>query len=152
MPTKTEASRSLQTVDAGSAARQLIGYWVKRLDHLIEASFEKTLAAQRLTRRHWQALNVIRPGSVGRPRLDEALAPFLTGSRNELAHIVDDLRQRGWVAETGGLLSLTMAGEAAVAGLSDAVGSLRTRTTTDITEVQFATTVDTLARMCANLQ
>jgi hypothetical protein len=35
-----------------SEDRRPIGYWIKHLDGLIEAAFERTLAGQGVTRRH----------------------------------------------------------------------------------------------------
>jgi hypothetical protein len=147
--------------------RQPIGYWIKLLDRLIEASFEKTIGTQQLTRRHWQALSVIRSAPVSRLQLDEALAPFLAEPRATeprateppatepsatMAPVIDDLRERGWIADIGGRLSLTSAGEAAVSALYEVVSSNRAVVADGITEAQYDTTIDTLARMCANLQ
>ena len=36
-----------------------IGYWIKHLDGLIEATVDRTLTGQGVTRRHWQALNTL---------------------------------------------------------------------------------------------
>jgi hypothetical protein len=47
--------------------RRPIGYWLKRLDGLIEQHFERTLAGEGVTRRQWQALNPCTSGPP--PRL-----------------------------------------------------------------------------------
>jgi hypothetical protein len=39
--------------------RRPIGYWLKHLDSMIEGTFERTLASEGLTRRHWQVLNTL---------------------------------------------------------------------------------------------
>ena len=39
-----------------------IGYWLKHLDRLIEATFDRTLADVGLGRRHWQTLNTLAGG------------------------------------------------------------------------------------------
>ena len=36
-----------------------IGYWLKHLDRLIEASFERIFADEGLTRRDWQVLSTL---------------------------------------------------------------------------------------------
>jgi len=152
MPTTTDAGRWSRPRQASGSARQPIGYWVKLFDRLIEASFDQTLGARRLSRRHWQALNVIRAGSASRARLHDALAPFVSGDEGALTQVIDDLLARGWIAETDGRLSLTPAGERAVATIGDEVRSVRARVTDGLTEQQYAATVDALARMCANLR
>ena len=57
--------------------RRPIGYWLKHLDRLIEGNFERTLASEGLTRRHWQALNTLRTRPSTRAEIAAALAPFL---------------------------------------------------------------------------
>ena len=60
-----------------------IGWWLKELDRLLEASFEQVLAADGLTRRQWQALNA----AAGPESVASALAPFLSGDPAELATV-----------------------------------------------------------------
>ena len=72
-----------------------IGWWLKELDRLLEASFEQVLAADGLTRRQWQALNA----AAGPEPIAVALAPFLTGDPGELSAAVDPLTARGWLAD-----------------------------------------------------
>jgi hypothetical protein len=43
-----------------------IGWWLKEVDRLLEASFERILAADGLTRRQWQALNAATLGVLRR--------------------------------------------------------------------------------------
>lgn len=71
-----------------------IGWWLKEVDRLLEESFEQVLAADRLTRRQWQALNA----AAGPQTIAAALSPFLTGAAGELSAITDPLVARGWLA------------------------------------------------------
>jgi len=127
--------------------RRPIGYWVKLLDRRIERSFEATLAAEGLQRRHWQALNVVSGGPVTRARIDEELAPFVA----DAGQFVRELVERGWVAEVDGAYHLTEAGRSAFDRLLHVVRASRTRITDGLTEEQYLATVDALERMCANL-
>lgn len=136
----------------GSVERQPIGYWLKRLDGLIDRSFDRVLADDTLTRRHWQVLNVIRREPATQPQLDSALAPFLTEAGSSTTSVVDDLRARGWVAADADRFMLTGAGEAACAVLQERVGANRARVTDGITAQEYAATIAVLARMCANLE
>jgi len=43
-----------------------IGYWLKHLDGLIEAHFDRALTHHNLARRHWQALNMLSGGPLTR--------------------------------------------------------------------------------------
>jgi DNA-binding MarR family transcriptional regulator len=147
--------------------RHPIGYWIKLLDRLIDESFDSVLndsalnqstaneAAMKnggLTRRHWQALNVIRRRPVTQAQLDEALAPFLAESAGTTLTVVAELQAFGWAETTGSGIALTGAGQAAFAELSKRVAANRARITEGITPDEYEATVDTLSRMCANLQ
>jgi hypothetical protein len=47
--------RCLPTDEEGTIRedRRPIGYWLKHLDGLLEGAFDRTLAGQGVTRRHW---------------------------------------------------------------------------------------------------
>src|SRR5689334_1635809 len=98
-----------------------IGYWLKEVDRLIEESFGRLLAEERLTRRHWQALNTIAEGPVRVMDVDAALVPF----EPTVAPVVDELVARGWVARTGETVNLTAEGRAAHATVSERVVASR---------------------------
>jgi len=120
-----------------------IGWWLKELDRLLEASFEQVLAADGLTRRQWQALNAAAgPGSAAR-----ALAPFLTGDPAELATVTDPLAERGWLSGD----ELTPAGRVALEALTTKVQEQRRRVTAGVSDAEYAATVGVLRRMAANL-
>lgn len=145
-----------------------IGYWLKRLDSLIEQSFDALLADHQLTRRHWQMLNVLRDGADPA----KALAPFWqdtdphatatppTAPRSDgptALHqagpatpdlAVADLAARGW---TDGH-RLSPAGEAAYAVLAERVRQYRATIAAGITEAEYATVIRVLRLMITNLE
>lgn len=120
-----------------------IGWWLKEVDRLLEASFEQVLATDGLTRRQWQALNA----AAGPESVATALAPFLTGDPAELATVTDPLAERGWLSGD----ELTPAGRVALAALTTKVQEQRRRVTTGVSDDDYAATVDVLRKMAANL-
>lgn len=136
-----------------------IGYWLKHLDGLLEEHFAATLAEHRLTRRQWQALNVLEAGPCTRESLRGGLAPFLSGEQADtLGDVLDvldgpgGLIRRGWVEAADGLLTLTPSGYAGRAGASARVMRTREVVLGDLTPEQFAETVRTLAVMAGNVE
>jgi DNA-binding MarR family transcriptional regulator len=123
-----------------------IGYWLKELDRLIEAGFADVLAAEGLTRRHWQVLNVLAQRQRDEHELDEALAPF--GGVQDTA---ETLVARGWIARQDEAFALTAAGDAALERVGASVHALRARVTDGIAPEEYATTVHTLRQMAGNL-
>lgn len=120
-----------------------IGWWVKELDRLLEASFEQVLATDGLNRRQWQILNAAR----GDDPIAVALAPFLSGDPAELASFADPLTARGWLDGE----QLTPAGAAALAQLTEKVQAQRRRITVGIVDAEYRQTIDVLRRMAVNL-
>lgn len=125
-----------------------IGYWLKEVDRLIEESFVRLLREEGLTRRHWQALNTIADGPTPAADVGTALAAF----EPTVAPVVDDLVARGWVSETGDVLTLTDAGRAAHAMVRERVTASRKLATEGITADEYASTVGVLERMAGNLR
>ncbi|MEU9685837.1 MarR family transcriptional regulator [Amycolatopsis japonica] len=115
-----------------------IGFWFAHLHQALETSLDRVLAAESLTRRHWQVLNTLDSG--GSPA--EALKPF-----GDLRETIADLRIRGWIDEDG----LTEAGRAAHLRLKAEVGEFRSRVTEGISDDEYRATVGVLERMAANL-
>jgi DNA-binding MarR family transcriptional regulator len=120
-----------------------IGWWLKEVDRLLEASFERLLADEGLTRRQWQALNA----AAGPEPIAVALAPFLSGDPAELAAVTNPLVEREWL--TGD--ELTAAGSHALEDLETKVRAQRRRITAGISDQEYLTTVDVLQRMAGNL-
>lgn len=131
--------------------RKPIGYWLKELDRLLDLTFDQLLGARALSRRHWQVLETLSAGPVTRTRLDEAVAPFLTADAPTVAPVIDDLVARGWAYTGGAGVALTELGLTAHAEIAAEVKAARRRVTEGITAEEYATTVDVLARMAANL-
>lgn len=127
-----------------SADNKPIGWWLKEVDRLLEASFERLLAADGLNRRQWQALNA----AAGPEPIAVALAPFLTGGPDELSAAVDPLTARGWLLDG----RLTAAGQAALDGLRDKVRAQRERVTAGITGAEYAATIGVLQKLAGNLR
>lgn len=65
-----------------TAAEKPIGYWVKHLDRLIEITFDRSLAEQDLSRRHWQTMNTLWSGPADASGLSDTLRPFWSEGRH----------------------------------------------------------------------
>lgn len=129
-----------------------IGYWLKEIDRLIEQNFGELLAAEGLTRRHWQVLNTVAARPMGRAEIDSALAPFLSDDQPSTAPIVEDLLFRGWLEGLGdGSFAVTADGRAEHTSLQDKVTANRLRLTEGVTAEEYAAVVDLLERMATNL-
>jgi hypothetical protein len=74
-----------------------IGYWLKHLDRLIEAAAERTFAEQKLTRRHWQVMNVLRESPQQETGLTEAIRPFWGVGAITPDEVTGELTRRGWL-------------------------------------------------------
>lgn len=136
-----------------SEDRRPIGYWLKRLDRLIEESFERSLADQGVSRRQWQTLNTLHERPSSPAALADALRPFLTDDAKTEAAVIDGLRARGWV-ESGSddLLRLTQADEQAHGTLLRRVGQTRRLLIEGVSQAEYRATIDVLRRMTDNLE
>jgi len=130
---------------------QPIGYWLKRVDRLIDDSLERALAQHGLQRRHWQTLQLLsdQPRSV--EALSEALRPFWTVDSIGLKQVLADLIGRGWITSEAAH-ALTASGIAANAQLADLVGEVRRTSVDGISAQEYQATLAVLARMAANLE
>jgi len=130
-----------------------IGYWLKHLDRLIDATFDRTLADAGLGRRHWQALNTLAGGPTTSAELNAALEPFTGDDPVALAPVIDTLTRRGWVTtEAGGRHTLTMNGATAHQRIQKDVGQARQLILTHVTAEEYARVIDILQRMAAGLE
>jgi DNA-binding MarR family transcriptional regulator len=127
-----------------------IGWWVKRLDELLERGLDDVVATEGLSRRHWQVLDLLAGGPSARPELAAALASFAAPA--QVDGVVAGLAGRDWVEERGGLLALTPDGRAAHGRLAGAVAGFRRRVADGLSAEEYAATVAGLARMVANLE
>ena len=126
-----------------------IGYWLKHLDRLIEDAMERAFAEKKLTRRHWQILNVLSRSPQDEAGLIKALSPFWTADAITLAEVTTDLTTRGWLT---GHYALTEAGETAHASVAGKVHDIRTTFLTDLTPDDYHRTIHTLRHMAKNLE
>ena len=129
-----------------------IGYWLKRLDRAIDGALDATLAAQDLTRRHWQTMNFLHEGPSDTPALAEALRPFWGQGAITLDEVLRDLEHQALVANNGGRHALTATGTATRARLAEQVDLTRRRLVDGVTREEYLATVEVLQRMTANLE
>lgn len=128
-----------------------IGYWVKKVDRLLESRLDDVLARHRLTRRHWQVLNTIAQGATTITDIDERLAPFRSERLPTVAPVVADLRERGMVAGHDGSLALPPEGRTMFDALLEEVAETRRRTIHGIDDADYLTTIAVLEQMAGNL-
>ncbi|NUW38058.1 MarR family transcriptional regulator [Nonomuraea sp. SMC257] len=119
--------------------QKMIGYWLKHLDELFENVLTTTLVAEGVSRREWQALNVLSAGEDPGAQL----SPF-----SGVDDAQERLASRGWA--DGG--ALTEEGRRAHAALAEQVGRIRRRAAEGVSAEEYAATIDVLRRMAANLE
>lgn len=129
-----------------------IGYWLKKLDGLIDGDFERQLGDAGLTRRQWQVLNLLEDGPRSMPELQAELEPFLRDSPGELSDAVSGLVSRGWADSRDNVIGLTEAGQAQFGLVKAKVAELRQALALGISPEEYQATIDLLARMVANLE
>lgn len=133
--------------------RRLIGYQVKRLDQLIESTFEQAIAEVGMTRREWQTLNTIVRAPAADADLREALRPFWERGAESVTEVTAVLADRGWIVrDMVGRHVATELGRAAHEQATRAVGVVRQRMTDGITPAEFTEFTATLTRLIANLE
>jgi DNA-binding MarR family transcriptional regulator len=128
-----------------------IGFWLKLLDRLIEQTLDAALAAERLTRRDWQVLNVVQQGVASSAELEERLQPFLDHTEPTTDLSLRQLRERGWSTPLGDPLALTTEGQAAIARLQGSVSAARRALMRDVDPAEYQATVAVLERMARSL-
>ena len=129
-----------------------IGYWLKKLDRLIDRQFELQLSTARLSRRQWQLLNLLENNPKSVPELESELEPFLEGAAAELSDAVAGLVTRGWAESTDNIVNLTETGQEQFELAKATAADLRQTLTRGISAEEYQTTVDVLAKMAANLE
>jgi DNA-binding MarR family transcriptional regulator len=129
-----------------------IGYWLKKLDRLIDAQFERQLEEARLSRRQWQLLNLLEVGPRSIPELQSELEPFLQDDPDDLSDALSGLVTRGWADSQDNVVTLTKTGRAQFGLVMAKVAELRQAMTAGISADEYQATIDVLARMAANLE
>jgi DNA-binding MarR family transcriptional regulator len=133
--------------------RKPIGYWLKHLDRLIEDAFDRTLADDNLSRRHWQVLNILGRGSATRAELNVALKPFTGDDPTALTPVIDALTRQGWAtAEADGRHALTVDGAAVHQRIRQDVDQTRRLILRYVTTAEYAQVIDILQKMAAGLE
>lgn len=127
-----------------------IGWWVKRLDTLLDEAVDAVVAGEKLTRRHWQVLHSLAEGPVQEPALHAGLGDF--GSPGDLAVVVADLIGRGWVVSGHGGVTLTPDGVLAHDRVARSVGRVRRHVADGLSRQEYERTILVLDRMVQNVE
>ncbi|MEV0298451.1 MarR family transcriptional regulator [Nocardia sp. NPDC050710] len=136
-----------------NSQERMIGYRLKRLDQLIEATFDRLLGNAGLTRRQWQTMNVLSGAPRSDAELVDALRPFWEVNNESLTELTNDLVSRGWVRSSpDGMLTLTSEGSSAHAAADQEVGRIRQIVAKGVSQDEFSLMMDVLQRMTANLE
>jgi hypothetical protein len=128
-----------------------LGYWLKHLDGLIEAAFDRLLTDVGLQRRHWQTLQLLAVAPRTKAGIAAALAPFLGGATLRLDDVLVELGQRRWVLVEADTYTLTPEGVAAHARIGQRVLALRRQTVDGVSPDEYGATLGVLARIADNL-
>ncbi|MBF6513209.1 winged helix DNA-binding protein [Nocardia cyriacigeorgica] len=131
----------------------MIGYRLKRLDQLIEITFDRLLGNAGMNRREWRTLNTISLGPADEAHLTDALRPFWEGNGESVSDVIAGLAARGWThRDAEGRYALTPAGRSAHTAAMTEVSGLRERMTAGISAEEFSRMMDVLQRMTVNLE
>ena len=134
-------------------AERPIGYWLKHLDGLIESTFDKALAEEGLSRRHWQIMNTLKSNPADTTALGEALMPFWKEGEVTLDQALHELIGRGWITRLdGGFYALTSSSDTAHAAVAERVAATRRSLMSGLAPKDYLATVRTLRRMAENLE
>lgn len=130
-----------------------LGYLLRRLDHLIEATQERTLAEEKLTRRQLQILHILNESPQDAAALTSKLRPFL-GTGETVEEVTDELSRRGWLSrDETGRYELTPAGQTGyVAGEEKLNEVLRSTFLAGLTQDDYYGTMRILRKMVENLE
>ena len=129
-----------------------IGYWLMKLDRLIDEQFEQQLGEAGLSRRQWQVINLLEGDPRSVPELQSELEPFLQEDPDDLTDALSGLVTRGWVASQDNIVNLTETGQAQLKLIKAKVTELRQASMAGISPEEYQTTIDVLARMASNLE
>ena len=129
-----------------------IGYWLKKLDRLIDGRFDQQLGEASLSRRQWQVLNLLKDGPRSEPELQSELEPFLQQAPDDLTGALSRLVTRGWADSQDNIVTLTDTGQAQFELIKAKVAELRQKLAVGISPEEYRTTIDVLGRMAANLE
>lgn len=128
-----------------------IGFWVRRVDQLLEAQIARAQNAEGLTRTRWQILNVLTElGSAATSEVADALHAFIDAVTADKQLL--ELAEAGWATSADGSWRLTEAGVGAHAAALERQSVVRRRAMAGISEAEYATTVHVLQQITRNLE
>ena len=131
------------------AEERPIGWWVRRLDALLEEAVDAVVTGEGLTRRHWQVLHSLATGTEREADVATSLADF----PGDVDTVVSDLVGRGWVVRLGtGGVGLTPEGAAAHDRVNRAVGRVRRHVADGLSRSEYERTILVLRRMVDNIE
>ena len=131
------------------AEERPIGWWVRRLDALLEEVVDAVVGNEGLTRRHWQVLHSLATGTGREADVAATLADF----PGDVEAVVSDLVARGWVARLGnGRVALTADGGVAHDRVARAVERVRRHAADGLSRNEYERTILVLSRMVANVE
>jgi DNA-binding MarR family transcriptional regulator len=126
-----------------------IGWWVKRLDALLEQAVDLAVAGEGLTRRHWQVLHSLSEG----PGREDDLRSVLADFPGDIGTVVTELVERKWVQRSAGdVVALTADGRSAHDRVAAAVGQVRRHVADGLSAEEYEQTVRVLGRMAENVE
>jgi hypothetical protein len=127
-----------------------IGWWIRRLDTLLEEVVDRAVAADGLGRRHWQTLHSVAEGATQDAQVLGVLADFATAE--DIDSVVADLLGRGWLERpSSGHLALTAEGRRAHDRLAIGIWRVRRHAADGLSQREYERTVMVLSRMVDNL-
>lgn len=145
-------SATLKEYSQQELAAQPIGAWAGVAARLVVGALREQLAVEHLTQPHWWTLNHVagEPGSWNRATLTERLTKW-DDLGTDFDAVFDDLVDRGWLTENAGLMTLTEAGEEGRLRARERNLRIHRQGHEGVDTADFATTIDVLRRMVANL-
>lgn len=128
-----------------------IGWWLKEADARLDAAFDASLTVRGVDRRAWQVLATLARSATPRREVAAGLASF--DALAVVNGVIDDLRERGWVAESfDEVLQLTPDGAREQQALVPLVEEVRHKVAEALPEEDYVTLVRLLARLVEALR
>jgi DNA-binding MarR family transcriptional regulator len=134
-----------------SGSDRPIGYWLKKLDRLLDEEFDRRLGEASLSRRQWQLLNLLEADPRSVPELQTELEPFLSDAPDDLNDALSALVTRGWAESQDNVVTLSEIGQAQFQLIRTRMAELRGSLMVGISPEEYRATLDVLGRMAANL-
>jgi DNA-binding MarR family transcriptional regulator len=134
-----------------------IGYWLKRVDNLLNEQIDKLHVDSKITRSDWQVLNLLSEmGSGSKQQIFESMQTFVDPA--QLEKILSGLVERGWIGESVAseraipAFQLTEEGKRQHQQLLARQKEVRQRAVQGISEEEYVTVIQVLQRMASNLE